>query len=126
MCHDNNSASLSVRYLNSQLTALWENAVECVNSVVHDKGVPQWDIRSEKYDRSKYTRALAEFHFYGKKAPKTAVPASEFWFFARFGRPEVKFVCNHDAVLFLTIENGHANLDLTKATTSCGGARPES
>lgn len=123
MCHDGNSAPLSVRYLNSQLSALWENALECVKSTKENS----WDVRSEKYEKSKYTRALAQFHYYGRKAPKPqGSPSSvDFFFYATFGRPEIRFVCNHDAVLFVKIEKGHVNLEYNKVITGNGGVRAD-
>ena len=123
MCHDGNSAGLSIRYLNSQLSALWENAVECAKSVQNSS----WDVRSEKYEQSKYTRALAQFHFYGKRAPKIVGSPSptDFHFYATFGKPDIRFICNHDALLTFTIESGHANLDTAKVLTGNGGVRAD-
>ena len=122
MCHDGNSASLSVRYINAQLTALWENAVECMNSTKNNT----WDVRSIEYDKSKYTRALAQYHYFGKKAPKAQnLSVNDFHFYATFGKPEIRFICNHDALLTLTIDAGHANLDTTRVLTGSGGIRAD-
>ena len=124
MCHDCNSASLSVRYINAQLTALWENAVECINSTKNNAS----DVRSTQYEKSKYTRALAQYHYFGKRAPKAqSLTVDDFHFYATFGKPSLKFICNHDAVISFTIEKGHANLDYKPVTGSNrGGVRAES
>ncbi|PSS11038.1 hypothetical protein PHLCEN_2v3334 [Hermanssonia centrifuga] len=112
MCHDGNSASLSVRYLNAQLSALWENATECVK----ESGSNVLDVKSQEYEKSKYTRALAQFHYLGKKAPKTISSTEDLLFYATFDKPQLKFVCNHEAVLSLTIKSGHLNLDYQKSS----------
>lgn len=119
MCHDGNSAPLSVRYLNSQLSALWANADQCVKEATNTAT----DVKSSQYDRSKYTRALAQFHYFGRKAPKVVQSSADFAFYATFAKPEIKFVCNHDAVLFLKINEGHANLEYNKVTGSNGSVR---
>lgn len=112
MCLEGNSASLSIRYLNAQLGSLWENAHQCA----HDSGVDPNDVKSQDYDKSKYTRALAQYHFFGRKAPKTVRTTDDLLFYAQFGRPELKFICNHEAVFFLTVTEGHVNLDYNKST----------
>ena len=113
MCQDGNSASLSVRYLESQLDALYQNASECVNSVKDSS--PNTEV--EKYEKGKYTRALRQFHFFGKKAPQDAKTSSDYHFYALFGRPSLKFICNHDVILHLKLKSGHYNTDYTKPHT---------
>lgn len=113
MCHDGNSASLSVRYLNSQLTSLWENAVECT-----EEGGHTHDFASAHYEKSKYTRALAQYHFFGNRALKMVDSTDDLLFFATFAKPELKFICNHEAVLCVTVENGHLNLQYGKANAT--------
>lgn len=103
MCIDGNSATLSVRYLNAQLGALWENAVDCA---AHSSYT---DFKSSEFDKGKYTRALREFHLLTKR-PAKALSEEELLFHAVFGKPTIKFICNHEAVLFFKIERGHLNL----------------
>ena len=100
--HDN-SAPLSARYLNSQLDAQWQNAVECSS---HGANAA---FRSVEYEKSKYTRALRHFDLLSRKPPKN-VSTDELFFTATFGKPELKFICNHEAVFSLKIEQGHLNL----------------
>ena len=107
MCLEGNSAPLSIRYLNAQLSSLWENARHCVKH----SGVELHDVKSHEYEKSKYTRALAQYQFFGKKIPKVVRSTKDFLFYASFGKPELKFICNHEAVLFLTVQEGHVNLD---------------
>ncbi|CAL1696314.1 unnamed protein product [Somion occarium] len=116
MCLEGNSAPLSIRYLNAQLTSLWENAVQCSK----DSSTNAYDVKSQAYEKSKYTRALGQFQYFGNKAPKVVRSTEDLLFYATFGKPEVKFICNHEAVLFLTIKEGHANLDFGKATLPGG------
>jgi hypothetical protein len=37
-------------------------------------------------------------------------------FHAKFRRPSLRFVCNHDALIDIFIDNGHYNSDLGKVT----------
>ena len=99
MCFEGNSASLSSTYLNSQLASLWKNAVTC-----SDNG----DVKANSLDfhKSKYTRALAEYHYIREGVIEYPL-TSDLLFHASFLTPHLKFVCNHDAILFLTIKTGH-------------------
>lgn len=116
MCLDNNTASLSVRYMNAQLHALWENAKECASQGHYS------DFKSTEYEKSKYTRAIGEYHYLPKKAQK-GLHNEELFFFAKFAAPKLEFICNHEAVLHLTIESGHLNLAHKDAVRS--GARAD-
>ena len=51
---------------------------------------------------------LATILFRPAVSPNGAV--NELPFFAEFGKPEIKFICNHDAMLTLTITRGHIRL----------------
>jgi hypothetical protein len=105
MCFDgSNSAAHSVRYLNAQLLALWQNASECVKR--HGQ-------RLQPGPAHKYAFALAEFH-YGAHRPHT--PAIEdLHFYASFGQPSLEFICNHEAVLHLKLKSGHLGSEYKKA-----------
>ncbi|KAJ3522697.1 hypothetical protein NM688_g8838 [Phlebia brevispora] len=113
MCHDGNGASFSSRYLNGQFANLWENAIECIRQC---GATPDW--QSEHYEKDAYTRALAQYHFFGKRSVRTINSTDDLLFHAAFGKPELKFICNHEAVLYLTIERGQLNLDYGKATAA--------
>ena len=113
MCLEGNSAPLSIRYLNAQLSSLWENARHCAQQSDKTRAI---DIASPEYEKSKYTRALAQYHFFGKKIPKGVRSTKDFLFYALFAKPELKFICNHEAVLILTVQEGHVNLDYNKST----------
>ena len=113
MCRDGNSASQSARYINGQLTTLWENAVECV-----EDGGEYIDACAEDYEKRTFVRAPAQFYFYGKKAPRTVLFPDSLLFEARFGKPELKFVCNHEAVLYINIKSGRLNLEYSKASAT--------
>ncbi|KAF7366819.1 hypothetical protein MSAN_00940200 [Mycena sanguinolenta] len=100
MCLNDNSAPLSVRYINSQLSAMWENAAECVR---HGGKQTKVDLRSGEYLKHQYTRSLAEFHFAGFPAPKGEIAVDDLFFYGSFGKPSLEFICNHEAVLRLTL-----------------------
>ncbi|KAJ7732039.1 hypothetical protein B0H16DRAFT_183186, partial [Mycena metata] len=106
MCLHDNSATLSARYLNAQLSAMWANAVECVG---HEGHMTSVELRSDEYKKHKYTRSLAQFHFAGNKTPKGLIPKENLMFNATFGEPHLKFICNHEVALYLKLQNGHFN-----------------
>ena len=112
MCHDGNSASQSTRYLNGQLSTLWENAIECMEEGGHA------NFQCEDYEKTACTRALAEFHFFGKKPPRSVTSTDDLLFSCTFTKPELKFICNHEAVLYLNLHRGQLNLEYAKATAA--------
>ena len=112
MCHDGNSAPLSARYLNSQLTTLWQNAVQCVQ----ESGDNGLDVVSHEYDKNKFTHALAQYQYFGSKAPTTVRSTGDFFFYAKFGQPDLQFLCNHEAVLTLSVNKANLNLDFGKSS----------
>lgn len=85
MCCDGNYAVPSIRYLNAQLKAQWYNANECVNST-------KADIKASDYDKTKYFRSLAQFHYFGqdKKARKRFNEVADLPFAANFDEPSVR------------------------------------
>ncbi|KAI0720523.1 hypothetical protein C8T65DRAFT_633331 [Cerioporus squamosus] len=93
MCSDENSAPNAVRYLNAQLAVLHENAKRCLDE--HDQA---------RTEDNKRFYALAEFVV---QKPGTCDSA----FRASFGKPELELICDHDAVLHLTLTSGQLLLD---------------
>ena len=114
-----NSAPLSARYLNSQLTTLWQNALQCATE---DPG-SALDVSSREYENTKYTRALAQFQYFGPKAPSTVRTTEDLFFYANFGQPDLKFLCNHEAILSLTVEKANLNIDYGRSNVT--GSRPD-
>ncbi|KAJ7731993.1 hypothetical protein B0H16DRAFT_1582407 [Mycena metata] len=106
MCLHDNSATLSARYLNAQLSAMWANAVECVG---HEGKMATVELRSDEYEKHKYTRSLAQFHFAGNKTPRGSISKEKLLFDATFGEPHLKFICNHEVALYLKLQTGHFN-----------------
>ncbi|KAF8128338.1 hypothetical protein K438DRAFT_1948831 [Mycena galopus ATCC 62051] len=104
MCLGDNSATLSARYLNAQLKAMWENAVECATHDIQ----PAVDFRSHEYQKHKYTRSLAEFYFAGD-APRGLIAKDGMFFNGTFGEPRLEFICNHEVALYLKLKSGHFN-----------------
>lgn len=117
MCLGGNSAPLSARYLSSQLTTLWRNAVQCVEEA-HGS---ELDVTSEEYEYSKAGRALAQFQYFGSRASTPIHSTSDLFFYARFGEPSLKFLCNHEVILTLAIDKANVNVDFGKSTST--GAR---
>lgn len=103
MCFEGNSAPLSNRYLNAQLFALWENAVDCYKQDLSPPLDPPVD------SNSKQTRALAQFHYVDQPEgnPGDAIVP----FYAEFDQPKVECICDNAALLFLVIKQGHIDLD---------------
>ncbi|KAF7328255.1 hypothetical protein MVEN_02565400 [Mycena venus] len=110
MCNDGNSAPQSIRYLNAQLAALWENADDCAKQAGKNP-----NFKSEHWEKGKYTRALAQYHYLGKKAVSKITGEKDLLFSASFGKPTLEVICNHEVVLHLTIRDGHLNTELTNA-----------
>lgn len=85
MCTPEKKVRLWSHYLNSQLGILWENATTC-----GDTG----------REECNYYRALAYFDYVHDPANNS--PKVSF----KFKKPQLLFLCNHYAVLFLTVEEG--------------------
>ncbi|TCD65183.1 hypothetical protein EIP91_003005 [Steccherinum ochraceum] len=115
MCIGENSAPHAEHYLNAQLGALWENATECVSH--HSKGL-------KPSDNQKYSFALAEYYF-GKHRAKGHASKADMMFHASFGRPRIEFICNHDAAIHLSLQEGHFNTDFANASKSKVSAHHE-
>jgi hypothetical protein len=92
MCHGN-LGEASIRYINAQLLALWQNAKDCNDKEGLGK-VPKDDI-------VKHGIALHEFHGPWSKIGNTTT------FHAVFKAPRVEFLCDHELVLYLQFEQGH-------------------
>lgn len=43
-------------------------------------------------------------------------------FYASFGKPSLEFICNHDAVIRLKLNEGHYNADFNRATAELAPA----
>ncbi|KAF8884777.1 hypothetical protein BD779DRAFT_1442896 [Infundibulicybe gibba] len=108
MCLGQNSAHHAVHYLNSQLGSLYENSVECVKHA--GSGL-------KPLERVRYDFALAEFHVGAKQRTKFALK-DDMMFSAAFGKPRLEFICNHEAILYLRIKEGHFNSEIAKADSS--------
>ncbi|KAI0712230.1 hypothetical protein C8Q76DRAFT_845437 [Earliella scabrosa] len=93
MCSDENGAPHAVRYLNAQLAVLHENARKCLEE--HEQA---------RTEENKHFYALAEYTVLKPGTSDTA-------FYATFDRPELEFVCDHDAILHLTLANSRLVLD---------------
>ncbi|KAF8881368.1 hypothetical protein BD779DRAFT_1546677 [Infundibulicybe gibba] len=108
MCLGQNSAHHAVHYLNSQLRSLYENSVECVKHA--GSGL-------KPLERVRYDFALAEFHVGARQQTKFALK-DDMMFSAVFGKPRLEFICNHEAILYLKIKEGHFNSEIAKADSS--------
>lgn len=125
MCLHGNSAPLSIRYINAQLSALWQNAWDCSPDVaethinmgsddyethkcVHELSLPKPQANDS---HQRHARALAQFQFAGKQRGRVMMDRQDLFFDASFDNPRLDFICNHEAILFLTIKEGHLNKD---------------
>ncbi|TFK37966.1 hypothetical protein BDQ12DRAFT_132552 [Crucibulum laeve] len=108
MCLGQNSAHHAVHYLNAQIGALWENATECVKK--SGQGL-------KPLDRVRYDFALAEFHV-GTRQRSKFNSKDDMMFSAVFDKPRLEFICNHEAVLYVKIKEGHFNRDFAKTDSS--------
>ncbi|KIK66337.1 hypothetical protein GYMLUDRAFT_257702 [Collybiopsis luxurians FD-317 M1] len=87
MCHGN-LAQASANFINAQLSALWENSKACNDKEPHKK--------ESKDIVTKHGTALREFYDESGSASLHAI----------FQIPHLEFLCNHELVLFLRVENG--------------------
>ncbi|KAI5120814.1 hypothetical protein M0805_003211 [Coniferiporia weirii] len=106
MCLGNRAES-SAQYINTQLGALYENAIQC--TAKHGTGLKPTMSAVE------YSTCLYEFYGPGRHG-RHQPSRYDLTFFATFGRPRLEFVCNHEVVLFLDIQKGHFNLDHAKTS----------
>ncbi|GBE84631.1 hypothetical protein SCP_0606100 [Sparassis crispa] len=89
-----NCASQAARYINSQLAALYENAVECLDT---------HGCAANMDDECRSSYALAEYSDFGQSRSKKL---KDRVFHAVFNQPHVDFICNHAAILCLSIRYG--------------------
>ncbi|KAA1474431.1 hypothetical protein DENSPDRAFT_882795 [Dentipellis sp. KUC8613] len=99
-----NRAEVSAHYINSQLRALWENAEGCVKK--HDTGL--------KPLKSEMEYGFAWSRFYYGKHNRYHASKDDLSFYASFGCPRLEFVCNHEAILYLTPKDGHFYVENNK------------
>ncbi|KAI8986088.1 hypothetical protein BD414DRAFT_416881 [Trametes punicea] len=105
MCSDENGAPHAVRYLNAQLAVLHENAKQCLQQHPHALS-----------EENKHFYALAGFTIQ-KPGVSSQIPSeSNSLFHARFKAPTLKFICDHDVLLRLTLEKGHFVADGSRGT----------
>ena len=97
-----NLASTSAYYINRQLETLWQIATDCVLS--HRPGLSPTDTENE------YSTLLAQICV--GELNRLPYSKENISFFATFGTPQLKFLCNHEAVLELHIQSGHYREDL--------------
>lgn len=106
MCYGENNAVHTVSYLNSQLHALWEISSQCLES---------HDTHLKPDSNHRYSYALAEYYF-GKHRPAAQACVADMWFHATFKSPALRFLCDHEALVTLSIEEGHFNVDYLRAS----------
>ena len=98
MCLKNRSYN-SASYLNAQLTGLWDNAKHCANDSDH------WTQRTGETELGTCLYQTFDLQHFDHPSIDTA----KFSFHAKFGKPSIEFVCNHEIILKLTVTEGHYN-----------------
>ncbi|KAI0826876.1 hypothetical protein BC628DRAFT_226056 [Trametes gibbosa] len=104
MCLHENAAPHAVRYLNAQLAVLHDNAKKCLEE--H----PQ----ARREDNQSFY-ALAEFVVQRPGVASYDPSKADSLFHICLGSPKLQFICDHDAILTLTVEKGHVVIDGQKA-----------
>lgn len=97
-----NRAEASAHYVNGQLGALYENAMAC--TAKHGTGLKPTE------DAVEYGTCLYEYYGPGKHAC-SQLSRHDLSFYAKFAKPELDFVCNHEVILFINIQEGHYSHD---------------
>ena len=117
MCSDENGAPHAVRYLNSQLTVLHQNAQKCLAE--HPQAITEENSKAQILPSSivTYSGFISDLpeHFYAlagfavlRPGVTSQVPSeTNALFHARFKAPTLEFICDHDVLLHLTIEEGY-------------------
>ncbi|KAH9941697.1 uncharacterized protein BXZ73DRAFT_22216, partial [Epithele typhae] len=90
MCSDENGAHHTLLYLNAQLEALYNSAKHCLAEHSGSRR-PESRMFSHNYALAKYSASGLDGTF-------------DVAFHATFGRPVLQFICGHDAVLHLTLD----------------------
>lgn len=108
-----NRAEVSVRYINHQLFSHWENAKICASDV-HSKLSHHSHVSSAAEESLIHGTMLYQFCVVGSSpvVPSSPIfdPADELQrrqnaiFFARLNAPKIDFICNHEAILYLEVE----------------------
>ena len=62
-----------------------------------------------------YSFALAEY-YYGRHRSGAQASAQDMMFQASFKAPKVNFLCNHEAIVEINIDEGHYNVDYACAS----------
>ncbi|EKM54016.1 uncharacterized protein PHACADRAFT_29289 [Phanerochaete carnosa HHB-10118-sp] len=104
-----NSTQRVVDHINSQLHARWEISSSLL-AKTRETGVEPDSNHGSSY----YKLALAKYH-YGKHRSQSEATEQDMWFHASFMAPTLDFLCNHEVVLHLRIQEGHLNLDHVRA-----------
>lgn len=65
---------------------------------------------------------MAEY-YYGKHRAKGHATKADMMFHASFGKPRIEFICNHDALIHLTLKEGHYNTEFAKADSHVTAAQ---
>ncbi|KAI0700946.1 hypothetical protein BC835DRAFT_322712 [Cytidiella melzeri] len=106
MCYGENSAEHAVDYFNSQLHTLWSAAKKCFEKNDTKKWKPETP-------EQRYTFALYTYHA-GQRRTGAQDSLQNYMFHAIFAKPSIHFICNHEAVLTLQIEEGHYKPDVSR------------
>ncbi|EKM54030.1 uncharacterized protein PHACADRAFT_257614 [Phanerochaete carnosa HHB-10118-sp] len=116
MCYGENNASHCVHFINSQFKTHWEIASGCSNEYNGFKP----DVKQHRYSVS-----LAEFH-YGRHRPDAdEEDMNDLMFYAQFDAPNVIFLCNHQALVTITVRKGHFNQDHLRASDTALAERSQ-
>ncbi|EKM54057.1 uncharacterized protein PHACADRAFT_145658 [Phanerochaete carnosa HHB-10118-sp] len=112
MCYGENNAGHAVSYFNSQLKGLWDISEECADQHLDPDARLKPDARQHRY-----SFALSEF-YYGKHRQGSSASLDDMMFHAVFSSPKLRFICNHEALFRIEVEEGHFNLDYSRASES--------
>ena len=88
MCIDGDNADHATDFVNAQLHSLYKIAGACID---------HYEARDvDRSEQSGYDFALREYYYKSKSSPTIKF---------EFGHPRVEFVCNHDAILHLSVHS---------------------
>ena len=102
-----NRAPIAATYLNRQLETHWIN--NCTYAKKYGSHLKPTSPHVE------FGTCLAEY-YHGFSHNKKNPSKEDMSFYASFGTPRLEFICNHNAVLYLDLKEGHFNHDTRTIT----------
>lgn len=132
MCYNDNSAEHAIDYFNSQYETLWIAAKKCYEKYEEKDRKPEGFEQRTYYAIMFVPRLMSSVivvgyqlslykYYHGQQRPQGSL--NDLSFYATFDKPSLDFVCNHEALLTLSIVKGHYHAEINKGLFTNAGKR---